>query len=418
MKFTDIGFERKWKILLLSCLFILCVGSSLVFSQTDASIFQFFTINDMYYGGRSVAMGCTANALGYDVASSRSNPGNLINIPKNIAEVDISYNTYNRTVYDDEFSFSSTTPAFFGMALNYGSISFSFFQEKMFKMEETFYSLGRQLPLEFNAPGLNTQRNIDLTTRGFNVALLLTGDLAIGIGFRRGDLKLQANSYRDALFVETGYDTVNSSIDINDDDSAWSFGVLLQPRGDFRIGAAYHLGLSYSIIETRSYFESQNTIKAETLEYQFNTPRSLKLGAALDFKRLMLAFDYSLIYYSDILKDGMKILDITVDGNAFTAKNSKELHLGVEFPLTIGKTNVLFLRGGMQYLPFKGIHYTGSSGNSVLDEILKAMYPENDAKIGMSFGSGINLKQAVFIDVGFMMSSTRKDMVITGGYNF
>jgi hypothetical protein len=399
-------------------IYALVLGGATAYSQSDGASFQFFILDDIYIGGRAVGMGGASMTVGGDLASTERNPANMIMLPRSIIEFDLSYSSFQRKIYEAEYSFSNTTPSYIGAALNYGSLAFGFYQHKLYNINEKYKIDGFNLPINVKTPDLDLNRNFEITFRGFEVAILLTEDVAFGIGFKRGDLKFKSASYREAIIENPYYDLTNSRIEVSDDDSAWSFGLLFSPRQRFSFAISYTLRLSYSIKELQSYMLSSEVVKSEMKEYKLNIPRRFNLGFGYNFGKVRIALDFQNKYYSDLLDDGMEFGELNLSKEAFSIKNIKEYHFGIEIPITFAKGYVLSLRGGAQYVPFHAIEYVGSTGDIVLDSVLEAMYPEGDGEFSASFGSGINFKQAAFIDAGFMFSSVRKSIIINGGVCF
>ena len=404
---------------------ILCAAAYLVFTggyvnaQTDAGYFQFFQMDSTLFGARSTAMGGTAIANGYDLASTRRNPANLITLRKSMVEVDLTNNSFKRTVYNTKFDFSSTYPAYFGVAFNYGSLAFSFYQHTMYRFNEDFSVQGIDLPLGGKTPDLAVSRDLNITTRGFNVGLLLTEDLAAGIGFNLSTLKFKANSIRNSIIQNSVFDKVNAVLDESDNDSSWSFGLLLSPKGKFSIGASYQLRNHYALKENRYFLKDANQMSAEAIGFKFWVPPELGVGASYRVsKSFNIAFDFYEKYYSKILSGGFKVAELNAGSNDFEIKNIKEYHVGLEFMLPIKKTNVMYFRGGFDYIPGHAITFVGSTGDLVNDEILKTMYPESKNLFEWSFGTGANISTRTIIETAFHFSSLRRDIVITGGFFF
>lgn len=397
---------------------ILIIYSINSYSQSETASYQFLIFDDIYHGGRSLGMGGTSIAIGGDFSNAEKNPANLILVPRSLIEIDISYSSFTRSVYNSESIFSNTVPSFFGAALNYGSLAFGFFQRTMYKVNEKYSTNNFALPIDLNLPDLNVDRDLSVTLRGFSVSILLTNDIAFGIGFRKGNLKFESNSYRKALLEEVDYDFTNSFIDVSDSDSSWSFGVLFNPKQKFSFALSYNMKLSYHIKETQRYFLSSQLILSELKEYQLNVPKRLNMGFGYDFGKVKLALDMLNVYYSNLLKDGMQMSEIKDGAENFVVKDIKEFHFGIEIPVTIAKSYVLSFRGGCQYIPFHGIKYVGTSGNLISDNLFSNLYPKGDSEFGISFGAGLNIKSLSFVDAGFMFSSERKSIVITGGVCF
>lgn len=411
-----INYKDYIKILFFFMLMLIFYNNS--YSQSESATYEFLIFDNVYHGGRSLGMGGTSIAIGGDFSNAEKNPANLIMVPRSLIEIDISYSSFTRSVYNSDSSFSNTVPSFFGAALNYGSLAFGFFQHTAYKVNEKYATNNFSLPIDVNLPSLNVDRDLSLALRGFSVSILLTNDIAFGIGFRKGSLKFQSNSYREALLEEVEFDFTNSLIDISDSDSSWSFGVLFNPKQQFSFALSYNMGLSYSIKETQRYLLSSQLLLSELKEYQLNVPKNLNIGFGYDFGKVKLALDMSNVYYSNLLKDGMQMSEIKEGAENFVVKDIKEFHFGIEIPITIAKKYVLSFRGGSQYIPFHGIKYEGTSGNLIIDNLFSSLYPKGDNEFGISFGTGLNIKNLSFIDAGFMFSSKRKSIAITGGVCF
>lgn len=386
-------------------------------AQTDAGYFQFFQMDSTLFGARSIAMGGTAIANGYDLASTRRNPANLIILRKSMIEADLTTNTFKRTVYNDNFNFSSTYPAYFGIAFNYGSLAFSFYQHKMYRFNENFSVQGIDLPRGGRTPDLAVTRDMDITTRGFNIGLLLTEDLAAGIGFNLSTLKFKSNSIRNSIVQNPVFNKVNAVLDESDNDSSWSFGILLSPKGRLSIGVTYQLRNHYALKENRYFLKDTNQVSSEVIDFKFWVPPEFGVGASYRIsKGFNIAFDFYNKYYSKILSGGFKVAELNATGNDFKIKDIKEYHAGIEYMLPVKKTNVMFFRGGFDYIPGHAITFIGSTGDQLYDEILKAMYPEGKDAFEWSFGTGANISMRTVIDAAFHFSSIRRDVVITGGF--
>ena len=407
----------RWLIFIIMGIFI--ANGAYLNAQTDAGYFQGFQLDPVLSGARSVGMGDSATANGYDIPSSRINPANLINFPKSVVEINISNITLKRTIYSDKFESSVTNPANFGVVFNYGQLAFSFYQQKLYRFKEDFAVLGSELPLGGRTPNLNGSRDIDITTRGFTIALLLDKDLAVGVGFDRSSLRFKANSLRTTIMPNPVYDEINTMVDTTDNDSAWSLGVLMSPKSEFSVGLAYRFKYRYGVTENRFFMKDNVQVGTAIIDYYFWIPAQLNAGFSYKMsKRFTVAFDYINKYRKKILNDGFKAVEVNANAANFVVGNTREYHLGLEYNLPFKKTYNLYIRGGLNHIPGHAIAFTGSTGDLALDEILKVMYPEGNEVYAATFGSGANINSRSYIDVAFVYSSLRKDFVITSGFLF
>lgn len=391
-------------------IFLFLIGA-FAFSQSDGALFQYFSFEYISSGARSLALGNTSIANGKNIINSTMNPATLFNVERNTLEIELDYFSIEKEIYGNPLSFSSYLPSFYGGSFSFGPFTIGLFQHNFYKREEIF-NVAKAKETELNLPDLSVDREIKLGEKGFNVAILLAEDIVFGFGFRRGKLSFRGNGRR-ANFTNNDYTFSNSSANIEASDSAWQLGLLINPKKAFSFGIAYNFGYEFDFKEIRSFYKDSALLSSQELSYLFALPSELDFGFLFKTNpKLEISFDINNRHYKDMIKKGLTILELNAASNNFELNDIREYHIGIEYIISAKKTNVIFLRGGIQLIPSHTLKFTGTTGNINYDEILKILYPKGKDEFGFSFGTGVNLKSKFYLDIGFLFSNLNKNISI------
>ncbi len=408
---------KKFLFNSITSILLLTLLISFSFSQSDGGLFQYFSFEYLSSGARALSLGNTSIANGTNIISSIFNPATLYNVGRNSLELELDYYSLQKEIYGNNYTFSSTLPSFYAANFNLGPFSIGLFQHNFYKSIETF-NASKTTGSQLNLPTLTIDRDVRMSARGMNIALLLTENFVFGFGFLRSKLSFKGYGNR-TNFSSDDYSFSNSLSDVEKSDTAWHIGILINPKSPFSIGAAYHFGYEFDFKEIRNLYKDSSIISTQELNYIFSFPSELDFGFLYKPNpRLQIALDINNRHYSNMIKNGITIVELKAQPSNFELNDIREYHFGVEYMLVFKKANILFLRGGTQLVPAHWLNFTGTTGDIIYDEILKILYPKGKDELGITFGAGANFKSKFFIDAGFLFSNLKKDISIMIGILF
>lgn len=290
---------------------------------------------------------------------------------------------------------------------------------------EGFFGLSRLFPVD---AGLD----LEIVSFGAAGAYRPTPNLSLGLGVASYNLELDSLTERFDLrpdfFSPPDYSSdnvVNFQTQTGDDDDvAFTVGVLWTASPQWSLGAVYRQGPEFEIATTNNL--GDGTVFAEQ-PAKFNVPDVYGLGIAFrPIQNLTIALDYDQVEYSALTADTINIFrepdDPGGDGQRAAAArleidDASEVHLGVEWVMANLKYP-LALRFGGWLDPDHKITFRGEPGDDIDAQVAATLFQPGDDEIHYSAGIGLVFGQKFQLDAAVDFSDLVDTASVSGVYRF
>jgi hypothetical protein len=437
----------------------LLVATAPAWSLSDEEIFRDFPFNFINPGARALGVGGAFISLADDSTAAQANPAGLIHLrrPELFTEIrarsyDTSFamtgGTLSSPFFQGDITASassepstSVTPAFISFVLPLDRVAIGFSRLESLNTRSdtlnTFSISGTEAIVELDDNtgdiviigtqpvdlDLTADADVDAQITQYNIALAfdLHRRFSLGltgvIGTCRVDGRVD-NVFTDIMSVPYPTLDYSTSIDDNDTDFTFNFGMIWEPWDWMQVGTVYRKGLSFVVEEEIGDLGARaaqaQEVFGEAFDLVIPTPDSYGLG--LSFRPAepwTLLFDAVHVEYTDLLDQyvsGLNRISFPERDVAFTVDDGTEYHLGVERILLAGTTPVA-LRVGAWSDPDHRIRADEQTG-------LRGAFPGGERVQHYTAGVGVTLKQTIQLDFAADISSANKTFVVSSIFGF
>jgi len=342
--------------------FILLIiyAGSVVFAQTDETIFREFRFDFTTPGARANALGKAFVGLADEATAAYNNPAGLTVLEH--PEVTLEYrNDTNQYAYleaDSRFMLLNgevLQPENVGAKLSFASLSFSKFNTNFSVFYVNQLNYARELPRE-ETSWLNLERGYQFSYGNQHRVEMVLDTYGFGFGRKFDRLSIGAAVGLSRLDLNYKYRTRLIADDINMDQLVDSQTEGQHSEISFVLGAMFRiqpglkLGMAYKKLPTFRYSEDVQAWPSpdyHPVPIIFKVPDSLTMGISyLPTDRVTLLLDFNRIWYSQLAGDNFTV----ISGSSFTKNDYStpavtEAHFGIEY-LVPWRKHILAFRGG------------------------------------------------------------------------
>ena len=433
---------------------------------TNEEVFSQFQFNFLTPGARATALGGAFIGLADDATAIESNPAGLTQLYDPEVSIEYKYISYEMeqifenfsggtNISKKEFDSSVESIPFVSVAFPYKRFVFSMYRQELVNYKSSYQT--SQFPIAI--PGysyfdggwffpIDASTDLTVTNYGIGVAVQPVEGLSIAVSPRWSELDMDSRSTRyrpdPAQFNDTDYyfpypvdfsdeDQIVNETWIDDSDSEFSVNVGLMWRLQWleekldiprvSIGAVYRSGAKFQVTEAFSLeiVNAPDTYAgvSDITEFTIKVPDTFGIGVAVQpTDELTVTLDVIHIQYEDLLDD----FDIVLAQDSekkenYTVDNATEVHVGVEYVLTLGE-RLLALRAGAYYEPDHTIRFTGTTGDEFDDDAARILFPGGDDQFHVTGGVGLVVSEKFQIDTAANIADNCTQVSISTVYRF
>ncbi len=260
-----------------------------------------------------------------------------------------------------------------------------------------------------------SQLELGIASFGFATGYRLSERWSVGLGVARSDFDLESMTRRYARAERTGDPLADSLTgqffgpadfreenvanyqqqEGDDDDWAWTAGVMWRPSTQWSVGAVARHGPVFDFAATFTDGPASPNPGVVDPEHsgpaRFHVPDAYGLGVAWrPVETIVVSCDWMRVRYSEMTSELRNVLRAVVgDRRNFEASDADELHLGGELQVLEVRWPVS-LRAGLFYDPEHRIRYTGAN------ETLRARFRSGEDETHYALGAGVVVGRAQF----------------------
>jgi long-chain fatty acid transport protein len=397
-------------------------------SQTNERIYEELDLRTVTPGARAVGMGKTFVGLADDATAAFSNPAGL----SNLLDQEFSFEfqgtriKHERLVPSDSgltkvFGETYFFPSFISYAIPLGRTTISLFGNRVQDYRENFQFDGRFIE-SVGAPEDGAFGRVSIQAENYGVGLSFAASrfLSVGGSFVVSTINVASEGRSGApLNPRNGTNTIDSGTSLSG-----IGGVLLKPRRNLSIGAAYYQGSTYQLETTlfgRFLERGADLIRTgEQREIEYVVPSRIAFGVSWrPTQRLVVAADTTWVAYSQQISDRFLIVDFMdsaagLSRDNFFIRDVWEIHTGAEFRW-YRSTITAAVRGGVFTEPDHRLRFRPAPNAHVAQALLDFRFNTVPAAtdVGVTFGGGLAIRNHVQFDFAMSLSRDSDDFVVS-----
>ena len=360
-------------------------------------------------GARSLGMGAAFIGLADDATAAASNPAGLTILTK--PEISGHFrnsrfkNEFPNTVTQvgvGSFEKTVSSPSFFSVVVPKGSVAVSAYYQRSVDYANASSFSGRfpDLPNLLDTDAVSTDFLVE--NLGLSLALKLGSKASVGGSVRRTNTKVVFNqSIRfTAPNVPGASDTFTATMSDSANKVTFNAGVLVNPTSKVSLGAVYKKGATFNFTQAFSevfvFPGAPTDTNSSTRSTEFTIPDAFGGGIAIrPSDHFTVLADVVHITYSDISAEGTLFAESSQSG-AEKIKDGTEIHGGLEYTFSAGKSSLVALRAGA---------YTDPDHDGLKDVDSKQVHG--------TFGGGVVFNNKIQVDAAFNIAKTVREGLLS-----